>query len=133
LYTFRTLLFEGLLQHGFNVFQMAFQNIAAPPNWLAPFAVVAALTVPPFLIYKTINTSKPLSFYSLLCHVWILLFGALVSMPRYVSVLFPLWIPLTAKLSMNKRSAVLLGVASAISFVVSLSLWVDFLSGRFVA
>jgi hypothetical protein len=36
-------------------------------------------------------------------------------------------------LSMNKKSAVLLGVTSAISFVVSLSLWVDFLNGRFVA
>jgi hypothetical protein len=133
LYTFRTLLFEGLPQHGFNIFQVAFQNYATPPHWLTPFAVVAALAVPPFLIYKTIKTEKPLAFYALLCYVWVLLFGALVSMPRYVSVLFPLWIPLTAKLSMNKRSAVLLGVTSAISFVVSLSLWVDFLNGRFVA
>lgn len=133
LHTLRTLFFEGLPQNGFNVFQTAFQNSPAPPVWLAPFAVVAALVIPPFLIYKTAKIEKSLAIYSLVCYVWILMFGALISMPRYISVLFPLWIPLTAKLSMNKKSTFLLGVALAVSFIISLSLWVDFLNGQFVA
>jgi len=54
-------------------------------------------------------------------------------MPRYVGVLFPLWIPLTAKLSMNKKSVVFLGVVLFVSFIIGLSLWVYFLNGQFVA
>lgn len=133
LYTLRTLIFEGLPQKGFNVFQEAFQNTSAPLVWFTPFAAVVALVIPPFLIYKMAKTEKPLAIYSLVCYVWLLMFGALVSMPRYVSVLFPLWIPLTARLSMNKKSAVLLGVTLMTSFIISLSLWVDFLNGQFVA
>jgi hypothetical protein len=133
LYTLRTLIFEGLPQKGFNVFQEAFQNTSAPLVWFTPFAAVVALVIPPFLIYKTAKTEKSLAIYSLVCYVWFLMFGALVSMPRYVSVLYPLWIPLTAKLSMNKKSAVLLGVTLVVSFIISLSLWVDFLNGMFVA
>ena len=133
LYTLRTLFFEGLPLKGFNVFQAAFQNSPTPPVWLTPFAVVAALVIPPILIYKIAKTEKPLAFYSLVCYLWILMFGALVSIPRYITVLFPLWIPLTAKLSINKKFAVLLGVGSAISFIISLSLWIDFLNGQFVA
>jgi hypothetical protein len=133
LYTVRTLLFEGLPQKGFNVFQMALQNTSAPTNWLSPFAVVAALAVPPFLMYLVAKIDKPLALYSVACYVSILMFGALASMPRYVSVLFPLWIPIAAKLSMTKKTVVLLGVVSVVFFVVSLSIWVDFLKGQFVA
>jgi len=76
---------------------------------------------------------RALAFYFLVCYVWLLTFGALVSMPRYVGVLFPLWIPLTAKLSMNKKSVVFLGVVLFVSFIIGLSLWVYFLNGQFVA
>ncbi len=133
LYSVRTLLMEGLPQKGFSVFQVALQNTSAPLNWFSPFAVVASLAVPPFLMYLLAKLEKPLALYSLVCYVWILMFGALASVPRYVSVLFPLWIPLAAQLSTNKRSVVFLGIVSAISFIISMSLWVDFLNGRFVA
>lgn len=133
LYSLRTLLFEGFPQNGFSVFQDAFQNSPTQPVWLAPLALLAALVISPILIYKTIKTEKPLALYSLVCFVWILMVGALVSMPRYVAVLFPLWIQLTAKLPMNKKSAVILGAVLVVSFITSLSLWVDFLNGQFVA
>jgi len=133
LYTFRTLLLEGLPQKGFNVFQAALQNTSAPLNWLSPFAVVAAIVVPPFLIFFVAKKEKSLAVYTLITYVWILMFGALTSVPRYVSVLFPLWMPLAAPLSMSKKSIVFLGVALAVSFLISLSLWVDFLNGVFVA
>ncbi len=130
LYTFRTLIFDGLRQNGFSVFDTL---LPVPHQWLAPFAVVAALAVPPFLIYKVAKTEKPHAIYSSLCFVWLLMFGALMSMPRYVSVLFPLWIPLTGTLTYNKKSIAFLALLSLASFLVSLTLWIDFLSGKFVA
>ena len=77
LYTLRTLIFEGLPQKGFSVFQEAFQNTSAPLVWFTPYAAVAALVVPPFLIYKTAKTEKPLAIYSLVCYVWLLMFAEL--------------------------------------------------------
>ncbi len=133
LYTARTLLFEGLPQKGFNALLLALQNTPTPPNWLSPFTVIATLIAPPFLMYLLAKKEKSLTLYCLLCYVWILLFGALASVPRYVSFLFPLWIPLGAKLSMSRKSIAFLVVVSVVCFIISLSLWLDFLNGQFVA
>ena len=120
-------------QKGFNVFQASFQNYSAPLHWLTPFGVVVALAVPPFLIYKLAKTEKSLAVYSLAYYLGVLMFGGLASTPRYISALFPLWIPLTAKLSLSRKSKILAAVFAAASFIISLSLWVDFLNGNFVA
>jgi hypothetical protein len=40
---------------------------------------------------------------------------------------------LAAKLSLNGKSKILVVVFSAVSFIISLNMWVDFLSGNFVA
>jgi 4-amino-4-deoxy-L-arabinose transferase-like glycosyltransferase len=132
-YSVRTLLLEGLPQRGLNVFQDGLLNSLTPLNWLSPFAIVAALVVPPFLIYRMIKIEKSLALYSLVCYVWLLMVGAIASLPRYNSVLFPLWIPLAAGLSTSKKSIAFLTIASTIAFIISLSLWADFLSGVFVA
>jgi hypothetical protein len=133
LYTVRTLLLEGLPKNGFSVFQTALQNTAAPLNWLSPFAVVVAIAVPPFLIYLVAKMEKSLAIYALITYVWILMFGALASVPRYISTLFPLWLPLASRLSTSKKSIVFLGIASVVSLIISVSLWFDFLNGLFVA
>jgi hypothetical protein len=133
LYTVRTIILEGLPQKGISVFTASFQNYSAPLNWFVPFAVVLALAVPPFLIFKVAKTEKSLAVYSLTYYVGVLMGGALASTPRYISALFPLWIPLAAKLSLNGKSKILVVAFSAVSFIISLNMWVDFLSGNFVA
>jgi Gpi18-like mannosyltransferase len=133
MYTFRTLLLNGLPQKGVNVFGEIFPVTSTAADWLIPLAVVAALVVPPLLIYKTIKIEKSLAFYALLCYVWTLMVGAFISLPRYFSFLFPLWIPLTAILPMKKKSAILIGGISVVSFVSSLILWINFLNGQFIA
>jgi hypothetical protein len=133
LYTLRTLIFEGLPQKGLNVFQAALENTSSPLVWITPLAVIVTLIIPPFLIYKIAKMEKSLAIYSLICYVWLLMFGALVSMPRYVSVLFPLWIPLTAKASLNKKSVFLFVVTLVVSFIIGLNIWIAFLNGQFVA
>ena len=133
IYTIPTLLLMGLPKEGFNIFQTVFQNYAAPLNWLTPYALVFALIVPPFLIYLLARIEKSLAAYALVYYLGVIASGGLASIPRYLSVLFPLWMPLAARLSMGKKSIVFLGVALAVSFMISLSMWVDFLNGVFVA
>ncbi len=133
LYTVPTLLFVGLPKEGFNIFQTVFQNYAAPLHWLTPFAVVVALFVPPFLIYRLARIEKSLAVYSIAYYAGVLVGGALASTPRYLSVLFPLWIPLIAKLPLNRKTVILMATLSVICFLVSLSMWIDFLNGGFVA
>lgn len=133
IYSVRTLLLEGLPQKGLNAFQYGLLNSPTPQNWLSPYAVAIALFAPPFLIYRTFKIEKPLAVYSLVLYVWFLLVGAIVSLPRYISLLFPLWIPLAVGVGAGKKSAALLIAVSIISFIIGLYLWADFLDGVFVA
>jgi hypothetical protein len=134
LYSFRRLLFEGLPAKGIQAFaELPFQQWLSPPHWLLPVAMWGAIIVPPFIIYKIAKVEKSLAVYSLAYYVGVLAFGALVSTPRFISVLFPLWIPLTAKLSQNKKSVAMVVAAATLSFAVGLDLWINFLNGQFIA
>lgn len=133
LYTVPTLLFVGLPKEGINIFQTAFQNYSAPLHWLTPYAALLALIVSPFLIYKLTEMDRSLAFYSVAYYAGVLAGGALASTPRYLSVLFPLWIPLAAKLSLNRKTVILMAALYVICFLISLSMWVDFLTGNFIA
>jgi hypothetical protein len=133
LYSFRTLLMD-LPHRGIDAILMApYQHWPTPPHWLLPSAIILALAIPPLLIYKVAKMDKSLAIYSLAGYIGILVFAALVSTPRFISVLFPLWIPLTAKLSGSRKSMVLVAVVAAVFYVVAVSLWMDFLNGQFIA
>jgi hypothetical protein len=134
LYSFRTLLTQGIPQYGIQAILDA--PLQLPPitsHWLLPFAVIFALFFPLFMLYSIWKIDKPLWIYALAGYVGILFFGALVSTPRFVAVLFPLWIPLTARLSGSKKSLIITAVAAGTFFVVALDLWISFLNGEFIA
>jgi hypothetical protein len=134
LYSFRRLLFEGLPAKGIQAFaELPFQHWLSPTHWLLPVAMWGAIIVPPFIIYKIARVEKSLAVYSLAYYVGVLAFGALVSTPRFISVFFPLWIPLTAKLSQDKKSVAVVVATATLSFVVGLDLWINFLNGQFIA
>ena len=76
--------------------------------------------LPPFLIYAA------------RAYVGVLVFGAIVSFPRFVAVLFPLWLPLTAKLSFSKKALAVTVIVAAAFFLVGLDMWMSFLNGQFV-
>ncbi len=133
LYSFRTLILD-IPNRGVDAVLMAsYQNLPTPPHWLLPSATICALAVPPILICRAAKTDKSLAIYSLAVYVGILAFGALVSTPRFISALFPLWIPLTAKLTASKKSLGFVAVAAAVSYVLAVDLWIGFLNGQFVA
>ena len=134
LYSFRTLLTDGIPHYGIKaVLQAPYQLPPIPTHWLLPLAVVIALFLPLLLFYCTWKKNRLLFIYSFAGYVGILLFGALVSTPRFISFLFPLWIPLAAILSRGKKSMVIITILLALFYILALELWIDFLNGIFIA
>ena len=135
LYTVPSFLLRDLPQMGLKAFyEIPKQSWPAMQFWLSPAAMVLALFVPPFLIYRLKKIDSSLAIYSLVGYLGFIVFGAIVSAPRFASVLFPLWLPLTAKLTIKSRAQTVFFVAVlAIFFVLSLDMWRSFLNGQFVA
>jgi Gpi18-like mannosyltransferase len=134
LYTVPRFLLQDLPKMGINAFYaIPLQSWPAIEFWLSPAASLAALVVPPFLIYRTAKIDRSLAVYSLAGYIGVLGFGAIVSFPRFMSVLFPLWLPIVAKVTMNKREIVLIAVVSIVFFAVAVEMWKSFLNGQFVA
>jgi hypothetical protein len=134
MYTVRSLLLQNSPQKALQtIFEAPYKNWPATPFWFSPVAIAAALIVPPFLIFRAAKIDKNLMIYSLVGYCGILFFGAIVSTPRFVSMLFPLWIPLTAKWTLNKKSIIIIILVISLSFLLALDMWTSFLNGQFVA
>jgi len=133
--TVPSFLFRDFPQMGFKAFlEVPLQTWPALQFWLSPSAMFFALAIPPILIYKVAKIDGSLAFYSLAGYLGFLVFGAIVSAPRFASVLFPLWLPLTAKLTLSsKKQMVLVAALLVVFFVVGLDMWMSFLNGQFVA
>ncbi len=135
LYTVPTFLLRDLPQMGLKAFaEIPLQNWPAMQFWILPGAMFLALALPPFLIYRVSKIDRSLALYSLAGYVGLVVFGAIVSTPRFASVLFPLWLPLTAKLTLaNKKQLLLVAITSTVFFAIAVSMWISFLNGQFVA
>ena len=134
LYTVPIFLLRDLPNKGLSAFSaIPLQNWPAPQFWLTPVAIAAAVFIPPVLMHCMKKMDRELLLYSIAGYVGILVFGAIVSFPRFISVLFPLWLPLAAKLSVSKKQAVVVGAVLVVFFVFSIDMWVSFLGGQFVA
>jgi hypothetical protein len=134
LYTVPSFLLRDLPQMGLRAFFLIpLQSWPALQFWLSPIAMFLALAVPPFLIYRLTKIDGALALYSLAGYLGFLVFGAIVSAPRFASVLFPLWIPLTAKLTMSRKHVIVVSVIIAAFFVIAVDMWINFLNGQFIA
>jgi hypothetical protein len=133
LYSFRTLLTEGIPRYGLKALLDApYQPFPISTHWLLPIAEVSALLFPMLLLSRTWKKDKSLWIYAFAGYLGILYFGALVSTPRFIAVLFPLWIPLTAGFSGNKKSIAIATIVAVLFYIVAIDLWTGFLSGQFV-
>ncbi len=134
LYSFRTLLTEGIPRYGVKALLDApYQPSPIATHWLLPIAEVLSLLFPILLFSRTWKKDKSLWIYSFAGYIGILYFGALVSTPRFIAVLFPLWIPLTAGFSGSKKSIIIATIVAISFYIIALDLWVNFLNGQFVA
>lgn len=127
LYSFRVLVLYVLPQKGIQGLLTYFQQI--------PFSVafVAFLVVAPILIFALAKTDKALAVYSTAYFVGVLLFGGLASIPRFVSFIFPMWLPLTSKLFETKHSKIITAAIVVVFWMVALFLWFSFLNGEFIS
>ena len=134
LYTVPSFLFYNLPHYGLSAFSaIPLQNWPAPQFWLTPAAIAAAVFIPPAIMYKMKKMDRDLLIYAVGGYVGILVFGAIVSFPRFISVLFPLWLPLTSKFSPSKKQIILVSTVLIAFFIISIDMWVSFLRGQFVA
>jgi len=104
-----------------------------PLHWLAPLSIWGAFLISPFLVYKMLSADRSLAVYSSVYYLSILVFGAVASAPRFLSFLFPLWLPTFPVLFKKRWSTPLIAVILLSSYLIGLDLWVGFLSGQFIA
>jgi hypothetical protein len=134
MYSFRTLLTDGFPRFGVNSLNEIFYQLSPIPlHWLLPVAVVVSMLLPLLLFYSTWKKDRSLWIYAVAGYVGILYFGALASVPRFVSVLFPLWIALTASIPVTKKSFVIAASVLCLFYVIALDLWTSFLNGQFIS
>jgi hypothetical protein len=98
-------------------------------HWLLLIFIWGSLLISPFLIWKLRALDRGLFIYCLVYMAGVLAFGAVVSLPRFVAVLFPMWLPIAGLIGIRKWTPLL---AAALSVAVCLILWVGFISGVFV-
>jgi Gpi18-like mannosyltransferase len=128
MYTFQELLLRILPQRGIQVF------LELPTHhWLMSLAVWGSIIIPPFLIAEMAKNFKVIAVYSLAYFAGALVFGAMMSLPRFISILFPLWITLMVRVTVNKKTLAGITAILIVFFTFSLYLWVNFLNGFFIA
>jgi len=97
------------------------------------FASFIFLLGSPLLIHALLRMDRSLAVYSTVCFAGVLVFGALASSPRFLSFIFPMWLPLASKLSRAKRSGLLMLALCASFYLSALFLWASFLNGAFIS
>lgn len=128
MYSFQELIFRILPQRGAQVF------LELPSHhWLMTLAVWGSIIIPPFFIAEMAKNFKAMAVYSLAYFTGALVFGAMISLPRFISILFPLWITLMMRVKVNKKTLAGITAVLIAFFIFSLYLWVNFLNGFFIA
>jgi hypothetical protein len=105
-------------------FPVAYLNV----HWLLPLAIWGSILLPPLLTWRLWGVDRGLCVYSLVYLASFFAFGAVVSLPRFISVLFPLWIPFSGAFASRRWFEPVVIVGSVAACLV---LWVGFIGGVF--
>ena len=115
----------GTVGLGESLYQILFMNRTLPHG--TDVALIAFLAILVFPVLRSFKIDYALGIYSTLLFLLLLLAGSRISMVRYVSFIFPLWITFPMK---SLRSALL---CMPIFLIVTAALWFEFASGLWVA
>lgn len=126
--SFATYIFSAVHGNGFG--HLFFETVYQLPYSVA--WILFLLSVPPML-YLLFKMDKWLALYSSVFLVPVLVSGGLLSLPRFVSFIFPLWLALGLKAFKNERTRYALPVIAGMSLVVGVLLWLGFIQGQFIA
>ena len=116
---------------GLPALQQRFQAQLSDLYQLLP--IIAFLFLPIFLFRPLSRLNRGLAVYSAACFVGFVFFGSLASLPRFVSFLYPMSIPIVHNLAQARHSILLALMICLSSCLVSLFLWHAFLNGQFIA
>jgi hypothetical protein len=134
LWTVRTLISEGIPRYGMNaILEAPYQFPPIITHWLLPLAVLVALVLPLLLLPKLRHKDKALWLYAFAGYLGVLFFGAIVSIPRFMAVIFPFALILSTPLSGKKKSIIITVVLMVVFYFFSMNLWLSFLTGEFIA
>lgn len=128
MYSFQELMLRILPQNGIQ----SFLDIPAQ-SWLSTLSIWGSIIIPPFLIFEMAKNTKSMAAYSSAYFIGTLVFGAMLSLPRFISILFPLWFTLMARFTVNRKSTAMVAAVLVVFFISGLYLWINFLNGVFVA
>ncbi len=128
MYSFLTFVTRILPNYLLDSFSMIIQYITIHP--LLPYFILLFLILVPIMGSRLVRIDRELAIYSLAYYGGILIFGAILSIPRYFSFLFPLWLnPNISRVITGKR---LLIPYLTLSVAITIMLWLSFLNGIFV-
>jgi hypothetical protein len=128
MYSFFTFLTRLLPVYLLGSFSIITQYLTVNP--LLPYFIILFLILTPIISICLTRIDKELAIYSLTYYAGILVFGAILSTPRYFSFLFPLWLnPSISRAFLGKRVII---PYLTLSVVITIVLWLSFLNGVFV-
>jgi Gpi18-like mannosyltransferase len=131
MYSLMTYVDQVLPKWGFEALTFPISDLNI--HWLMPTSIWGSLFITPILIWRLKITNTALTFYCLAYLTGILLFGTILSFPRFIAFLFPLWIPITGRIVASRYSRIIVPVLFIVFVAATYILWIGFLNGLFIA
>jgi hypothetical protein len=108
---------------------LSFPGSGLEIHWLLPISIWSSILLPPLLAWRVARIERALAIYCFAYIASIFAFGGVVSYPRFMAILFPLWLPFSELVARKRFITPVLVAASVAS---CLALWLGFVSGVFV-
>ena len=126
--SFINLVFQALQGKGFT-------SLYLETVYQWPYSVAWALFLLaiPIMLYLVFKLDKWLGLYSAVFLIPVLVSGGILSLPRFVSFIFPFWLALGLKVFKNDKSKYAVPVIAVLSIFVGMLLWLAFIQGEFIA
>jgi hypothetical protein len=102
-------------------------------QWPYSGAWILFLLAVPVMLYLLFKMDKWLGLYSAAFLVAVLVGGGMLSIPRFVSFIFPLWLALGLRVFKSDKSKYVLPVITGLSLLIGMLLWLAFVQGEFIA
>jgi len=91
------------------------------------------LVAAPIMLKFLFDMDRWLWLYSAVFLIPVLVGGALLSLPRFISFIFPLWLAVELKAFKREKTKYILPLIAILSLVVGMLLWSAFIQGEFIA
>jgi len=126
--SFLNLVLQGFQGKGFE--PLVLETVL---RWPYSLAWVLFILMVPIMLYFLLKMDRWLGLYSAVFLIAVLVGGGLLSLPRFVSFIFPMWLALGVRVLRNERTKYILPVIAGCLLFVGMLLWLGFIEGQFIA